>query len=287
VVDDESASRLLIRRALSPIEVNITECKSAEEAVELITQVSFAVAIVDVHLPIMDGFELADRVRSASKNTQTPIIFLTGKLVDKKHIQRAYALGAIDFLEKSTTPPLLCAKVSVFVDLDRRHRDLLLKERENYRLEQEREQLQDHVKRLESTISSFRRLSSAGSKTSVTGSISGIGPVRDRAPDEFARLVTEYVAIMDQFLESLVTDAPKPVEHMHKVVYQLTTHVAGPRDLLDVHVDALEQAVAGVNPHRADAYSIEGRLLALEMMGLMLDNYRLGINNLTEYMRTE
>lgn len=143
-----------------------------------------------------------------------------------------------------------------------------------------REQLQqeEHLEQLEESLARYRKLSSDGAATRVTRELSGGAPIRRRAPRQFDEIRREYLALFDRYLEQLVaTEAPKPSAPMRTLARRIGDLGGGPRDLLDVHLEALKQAVQGANDARARAYAVEGRLLALEMMGLLVDYYRVGL----------
>ncbi|NJO37214.1 MAG: hypothetical protein HC871_05830 [Rhizobiales bacterium] len=110
----------------------------------------------------------------------------------------------------------------------------------------------------------------------MTRGISGSVTIRDGAPEVFRRLAEAYAGLMDGYLHQLIVEAPKPLREMKAIVQDLGRRGGGPRDLLDIHLAALEAAAAGVNAARTEAYSVEGRLLALEMMGLLVDYCRTG-----------
>lgn len=117
VVDDHKDSLVAMRAALSPLEQNIVECYSGEDALRQLLKMEFAVIILDVRLPGMDGFEIAGIIRERPKCSSTPIIFLTGLSKDKPQVFRGYSLGAVDYLIKPIDAEILRAKVQVFVDL--------------------------------------------------------------------------------------------------------------------------------------------------------------------------
>src|SRR5262249_9828793 len=115
---------------------------SGPEALELLEKNQFAVALLDVQMPGMDGFEVARRIRAHPSGKQTAIIFITGHTDGQEVSARAYALGAVDFLAKPIDPQAVRAKVSVFLDLHRKTSELkrqaeMLRESEALRHENE------------------------------------------------------------------------------------------------------------------------------------------------------
>lgn len=274
LVDDDQVARMLVRRALRDITVDLVEVPDGPTALRSQRDNSFALAIIDIHLVGMDGFDLVRELREQDKGV--PVIFLTSVIRDQKLVEQGYELGAVDFLEKSVPHALLATKVSVFVDIDQRQRHLLQQQMAQQKIAEEQASKQATLEALQKTLDRYRAMGSDGSNTAVTQAITGSGPIRERAKSDYQVLIRDYSALYDDYLEQLVVSADKPIDEMRRVVRRIGILGGGPRDLLDIHVSALEHLVQGVNPRRADAYSVEGRLLALEMMGLLTDFYRTG-----------
>jgi diguanylate cyclase (GGDEF)-like protein len=114
-VDDEPASLELIHAVLGSL-AEVTTVQSGESALEELRKGGYAVVLLDVGLPGIDGFETARRMREKRSTRHTPVIFLTGQIGDEQ-VRRGYELGAADYLLKPFDPEILRAKVKVFVDL--------------------------------------------------------------------------------------------------------------------------------------------------------------------------
>jgi signal transduction histidine kinase len=117
IVDDEPANRLALEAALADLGVILVQAASGEEALRRVLADDFAVILLDINLPGIDGFEAARLIRSRSKSRHTPIIFVTGHDPAAFPAEAAYALGAVDYLYKPVVPAVLRAKVRVFIDL--------------------------------------------------------------------------------------------------------------------------------------------------------------------------
>ncbi|HEY2146769.1 MAG TPA: response regulator, partial [Pirellulales bacterium] len=104
LVDDEPANLLALRSLLDGFGQNLIEAYSGEEAVRRMQSDKFAVVLLDVRLPGIDGFETARRIRGLPRSRNTPLIFLTGYDIDRSEIELGYELGAVDFLVKPITP---------------------------------------------------------------------------------------------------------------------------------------------------------------------------------------
>jgi two-component system sensor histidine kinase/response regulator len=124
VVDDNYAKRLSIRSVLEPLGHPMVEADSGKAAVRELMQRSFAVILMDVQMPIMDGYETARLIRTRRECEHTPIIFITALTQDKAQVSTAYAAGAVDFIFAPIVPDILRAKVSIFVDLYLKSRGL-------------------------------------------------------------------------------------------------------------------------------------------------------------------
>lgn len=229
----------------------ITRVRRLDEACHRLKNRTTNVVLLDLHLPDGLGVESVKTLRRVS--SEAPLVVLTGS-DDQSLALSCIDAGAQDFLSKSQLGPIL------------------LKRTIGYAITRLREA---QLRELQTTLESYRRLSSS-STTTVTASLAGGGPFRERHPQLFSELVLQYVGLVDSYLESLLTLEAKPRPTMERIVTALGDRSAGPRDLLEVHVAALDRTVQGANPERARACAVEGRLLALEMMGLLVEYYRVG-----------
>ena len=98
--------------------------RSGKEALRLVLQHEFAVILLDVSMPIMDGFEAAALIRQRKASERTPIIFITAMSATDTHATRGYSLGAVDYIYAPVLPDVLRAKVGVFIDLFERAREI-------------------------------------------------------------------------------------------------------------------------------------------------------------------
>src|SRR5688572_15457609 len=127
VVDDNESNRVAIEAALTSLGRKLVLASSGVEALGKLLEQDFALIILDVAMPGMDGFETAKMVRARDKNRSTPIIFVTGMSWQDDAVIRGYELGAFDFLMKPVRPEVLRAKASVFVQLQERTIELKAK----------------------------------------------------------------------------------------------------------------------------------------------------------------
>ncbi|MBF0417445.1 MAG: response regulator [Magnetococcales bacterium] len=123
VVDDMPANLLAMRRLLQPLGETILDASSGEEALRLAVENELALILLDVDMPGMDGYEVADMLMGFEETRNIPIIFLTAAFQDHSHRLRAYQSGGVDYLEKPVDKTILLAKVRVFLELHRVRRD--------------------------------------------------------------------------------------------------------------------------------------------------------------------
>jgi signal transduction histidine kinase len=116
VVDDLPEKLLVYETILQGLGQNVLTARSGREALRLLLDREFAVVLLDVKMPEMDGFETATLIRGRKRSAHTPIIFVTA-LADEMNTAHAYSLGAVDYILTPIVPEILRAKVSVFVDL--------------------------------------------------------------------------------------------------------------------------------------------------------------------------
>jgi PAS domain S-box-containing protein len=126
LVDDRPSNILALEAVLGSAEHELVVAHSGSDAVRLLKQRDFAVVLLDVQMPHMDGFETASQMKQIAKRGQpAPIIFLTGIDWERARVLRAYAEGGVDFIQKPIEPEILRAKVSVFAELYRARQRLI------------------------------------------------------------------------------------------------------------------------------------------------------------------
>ena len=123
LVDDTPANLLAMEVTLERLGEEMVRATSGKEALVHVGQRDFAVVLLDVQMPVMDGLETAARIRQMEGNApgvrHVPIIFVTAAELTDDHVHRAYAEGAVDFIRKPYVPEVMRSKVKVFVDLYR------------------------------------------------------------------------------------------------------------------------------------------------------------------------
>ncbi len=227
VVDDNEANRIAIEAALGQLGRKVVMAASGIEALGRLLEQDFALIILDVAMPGMDGFETAKMVRSRDRNRSTPIIFVTGMSWQDDEVLRGYELGAFDFLMKPIRAEVLRAKASVFVQLQERTIELQEKA-EELRLEQARA----HEREMAATRKKFET-------DILERQMQQMADV-DRRKDEFLAILSHELRNPLQPLQTAVEvlehdpDAPVPPRIrsiIHRQVHHITRLVD---DLLDI-----------------------------------------------------
>jgi DNA-binding NarL/FixJ family response regulator len=255
LVEDNPADADLVRELLEqagePFRVELVG--KVSEATRRLRSEHVDVVLLDLHLPDASGVQTVQAVRAIAE--EVPIVVLTGT-DDRDLAISCIDAGAQDYLCKGEIRPTSLSR-SIGYAITR------------IRETQQRE--------LQDTLTRFRTLSSTTTGTSVTGAIAGTGAVRRRYPNAFQELVRDYTNMLEEYLGQLTSRRSKPREEMERVVTRLGDAGAGPRDLMDVHIAALDTTAIASSGERARLLAVEGRLLALEMMGMLVDYYRVGI----------
>ena len=117
IVDDDPHSRVAMQQLLGGEDRLLVTVASGKDALREILKADFALILLDVRMPGMDGFETATLIRERKRSRGTPIIFLTAAAEDMKSMWRGYEIGAVDYILKPVDPDILKSKVAVFVDL--------------------------------------------------------------------------------------------------------------------------------------------------------------------------
>jgi signal transduction histidine kinase len=129
IVDDEPRNLSVLESILDDPSYRLVRATSGDEALLALMADEFALLVLDVRMPGMTGFELAQMIKVRRKTARVPIIFLTAYYNEDQHILEGYGTGAVDYLHKPVNPAVLKSKVSVFAELHRKGRELELANR--------------------------------------------------------------------------------------------------------------------------------------------------------------
>ncbi|MBI1200413.1 MAG: response regulator [Phenylobacterium sp.] len=255
LVEDNPADAETVRTLLNEADSDLYRVEHAgrlSEAVAILKAEPVDVVLLDLNLPDCTGLDSVRAVHEAAGGA--PIVVLTG-VGDDRLGQACMDAGAQDYLEKD----------------DVRSRNLL--RAIGYAITRVRE---TQLRELKDALDAYRELSSATQHTSVTAVLAGSGPMSLQHPEIFNGIVAAYFDLIAPYLGGHVTQLNPPRTQMEHVATRLGDANAGPRDLLDVHLMALERANELGGESQSRIIVFESRLLALQMMGLLVEYYRVG-----------
>jgi signal transduction histidine kinase/DNA-binding response OmpR family regulator len=171
IVDDLQQNLFTLEKLLQKLEVEVIQTTSPFEVMNLVFEHNFCLAIIDVQMPEMDGYELVELLRSSEDTAHLPVIFVSAIYSDEFYRRKGYDTGAVDFLSKPFNPNVLLSKVRIFLDLyDQKHKlqelvtQLNLK---NETLENQSQQLQEQFTLLQTTRDELEESNKALSKLVV------------------------------------------------------------------------------------------------------------------------
>jgi CheY-like chemotaxis protein len=189
LVDDRAENLIALEAILSSLNQQLVPVRSGEAALKALLTEEFAVILLDVVMPGMDGFETAAHIKRRAKTHDVPIIFLTAAGAEPDHAFRGYAAGAVDYIAKPFDPWVLRAKVAVFVDLYIKNRqlreqaELLRRQTEDGSSDGVLTELARRVSAVEVTATELAALPVIKTDTALTDSVTqleqGVGRLRD------------------------------------------------------------------------------------------------------------
>ncbi len=152
IVDDEPRNLAVLETVLTDLPYHLIRAGSADEALLALIDDEFALLILDISMPGMSGFELAQMIKTRKKTAHVPIIFLTAFYNEDQHALEGYSTGAVDYLHKPVNPAILRSKVSVFADLYRKNREIGLTNRALVAEIEERRKIEEQLRNLNETL---------------------------------------------------------------------------------------------------------------------------------------
>jgi signal transduction histidine kinase len=223
LVDDDQRNLTALRELLRGLSQNLVLARSGEEALRCALKDDFAVILLDVQMPGLDGFATARLIRERPRSRHTPIIFLTGIQADSHSIFRGYEAGAVDYIVKPLVPEVLMSKVSVFVELHQKN-TVLTKEIAERRLVED--QLQESKKNLRALAARLQSVVEE-ERTRIAREIH----------DELGQALTGLKMDLT-WLASRLDDAQKPLAMKAESMFRL----------IDETVHSVRRIAAGLRP---------------------------------------
>ncbi|MDP2848315.1 MAG: EAL domain-containing protein [Humidesulfovibrio sp.] len=191
-VDDEQVNLLLLTGLLRREGVNVVTARSGYEALKLLDTHDFALILLDVMMPGLDGFTTAERIRSDENTRHIPIIFITAISKEQRHVFKGYEAGAVDYLIKPFEHEILKNKVQVFVDM---HRQRLAVQRASEALAKTVDELRSSTKALSDSRTRYQSLF-----TSMFNGFALLSPGDEPQPDLAQARILEINPAMEQIL---------------------------------------------------------------------------------------
>jgi signal transduction histidine kinase len=171
VVDDDERNLMAISTVLEDIS-DVVTAKSGDEALRHLLKGEFAVILLDVYMPGMDGYETAQIIRNRDQTKRIPIVFLSAVNKETEHLMRGYAMGAVDYVFKPVDPLVLRSKVAVFVDLFAKTKEIERTARKeqalldaNLRANSDRLRVERELRRAESQLFQAQKMDAIGKLT--------------------------------------------------------------------------------------------------------------------------
>ncbi|MGA7410495.1 MAG: response regulator, partial [Bryobacteraceae bacterium] len=152
IVDDEPKNLTVLETVLNDPCYRLVRAESADEALLALIVEEFALLILDIRMPGMTGFELAQMIKNRKRTAHVPIIFLTAYYNEDQHVLEGYGTGAVDYLHKPVNPGILRSKVSVFAELHRRNRECGIANRSLLAEVTERRRIEEQLRVLNETL---------------------------------------------------------------------------------------------------------------------------------------
>ncbi len=306
LVDDLEENLIALEALLRSHGVVLLKARSGREALELLLKYDVALALVDVQMPEMDGFELAELMRGTERTRRVPIIFLTAGSADRQRRFRGYEAGAVDFLQKPLEPDILRNKAEVFFELYRQRQevarqrdDLRAATEENARLLEESRKYAEALKRADLRKDEFLAMLAHELRNPLSAISNAVQlSKQSSAPEhhDWARQVTEtQIKNLSRLIDDLldvsritrgkillkkeIVDVGRIIGHAITSVsslveargHDLTVEYGHGDTMLDVDPTRLEQMVANLLNNAAKYSDNGGRIrLRTELRGATL-----------------
>jgi two-component system sensor histidine kinase/response regulator len=278
LVDDHISNLVALEGMLESLEQNLVRASSGEEALLRLLEQEFAVILMDVQMGSMDGFETVAIIKQRDRTKSIPIIFITAIHRNEEHVYRGYLSGAVDYLFKPVVPEILRAKVSVFVELYHKNREIQTKTTEleaiNKEFQQQLTQVQILNRKLEAVnleLESFSYSVSHDLRAPLR-SIKGFSQALLRSHNDVLN------ADGSDFLKRII-DSCEQMSGLIEDLLQLSRVIRGQIDIQHVDLTELANSVFSdlqrTEPARTVNFTVQPHILAdgdIRLLRVVLDN---------------
>ena len=277
IVDDRAENLLALEAILEPLGQKLVRAYSGDEALRLLLTHDFAVILLDVQMPGIDGFETARLIKSRERTRYIPIIFLTAISKDEEYVFEGYSVGAVDYMTKPFKPDILRSKVNVFVDLYQKQRQLATQQ-ELLRQSEKRELELRHVREIYESEARFSEIVGSAMDAIIVFDADGKVTLFNASAERMFR-----TPIAEALQSSVNRFFPEPVRQstLDRICHSAassTDAVPGPTD--SVHVLSLNALRAN-----GEEFPIEATVSCLDVRGVR--TYTLIVRDISERRRAE
>jgi PAS domain S-box-containing protein len=278
LVDDRAENLLALEAILEPLGERTVRAHSGDEALKCLLTEDFAVILLDVQMPGLNGFETAELIKSRDRTRYIPIIFLTAISKDEAYVFRGYSVGAVDYMSKPFQPDVLRSKVAVFVDLYRKQRQLKDQERLLHEAAVRQIELEHRARFLAQEARTAHIVSTAMDAIVVLDAERRIDVFNAAAERMFGRSATDVIGnhveqvIADEQLDRALTMASETGSDPNKAeLHSLTGYRStGDEFPLEVSVSGLD--VAGDRSYAIIARDVTDRIRSEEALRTQADS---------------
>ncbi|HXT19015.1 MAG TPA: ATP-binding protein [Gemmatimonadaceae bacterium] len=275
LVDDRAENLLALEAILEPLGQRLVRASSGEDALRCLLEREFAVILLDVQMPGLNGFETAELIKARERTKFTPIIFLTAISKEDEYVYKGYSVGAVDYMFKPFQPAILRSKVQVFVDLYVQQRRIAEQEQRIRDIERQELELQ-HMNELLQSEARFREIVSSAMDAIIVFDADGKVTLMNGAAERMFGVTTDHAIngpIRRFFPEGLENDTVGALCHTADTVRTQTDTVA-------------------VQPHSLTARRANGDTFPIEASISCLDGatgrtYTVIMRDVSERMRQE
>ena len=266
IVDDQEKNLIALKKALANLKVKILAATSGNEALTLVLRHEFAVILLDVQMPVMDGFEVARLLKLNDASKIIPIIFITALDREEKKVFKGYHLGAVDYIFKPYEPKILRGKVGVFLELYNQKKELENSKKESEKLTEKLSRNIEKLKNAQSQLVQSEKMASLGQLTAgIAHEINN--PINFvYAGSQSLKKIFDYFNIITEKYAQLKSDDPdfgsrlEEIEKLKKKYDFQDTYEAIPQLIDDIQIGAKRtiEIVAGLkNFSRLDEAEIK------------------------------
>lgn len=228
IVDDRPENLLVLEGLLEDLPCNIVKASSGNEALGFMLEYDFALVLLDVQMPEMDGFETAELMRSSEITRNIPIVFVTALYKEQKYIFKGYEIGAVDYLFKPIEAVILRSKVNVFLELNK-----------------QKWQLKEQANSIKRKLEELQELQEANKELQSLSTLDGLTNIPNRRKfDEYIKIIWKESLRNDTTLSIIMIDIDdfkayndhyghlQGDDCLIKVAHRLLNSIKRPRDIV-------------------------------------------------------